>query len=206
MCLLEYRFVILNGAFLVHVPGIKRRPRKTTQLKTVSQITSSRPGSNNTIISSGRLTETTNSEDSWKNSHIQRNSYLYQIITQDVMGRYRFNPRCRIHWCWSHCISHILRNHPHIVWSWRTQVVKLVDPPEGIFSPRPNLRLNLTENKHNDFRGTKLFCLFICTVLLNLSGSLNGFNSQNYLPRSIPCVCLSPQEPCRNLRKVPERK
>ncbi|KAK6619735.1 hypothetical protein RUM43_012495 [Polyplax serrata] len=83
MCLLEYRFVILNGAFLVHVPGIKRRPRKITQLKTGNQITSSRPGSNNTIISSGRLTETTNSEDSWKNSHIKRNSYLYQIITQD---------------------------------------------------------------------------------------------------------------------------
>lgn len=26
MCLMGYRFVILDGAFLVHAPGIKRRP------------------------------------------------------------------------------------------------------------------------------------------------------------------------------------
>jgi len=28
MCLLNYRLVVLDGAFLVHTPGIKRKARK----------------------------------------------------------------------------------------------------------------------------------------------------------------------------------
>lgn len=89
MCLLEYRFVILNGAFLVHTPGIKRRNSKI--LKSRNLHLKSNFSSRNSI------TTKDDSDAAWRNGHMKRNSYLYQIITQDVMGRYRYNPRCRIH-------------------------------------------------------------------------------------------------------------
>lgn len=103
MCLLDYRFVILNGAFLVHTPGMKRKrdklvinsilDRNTKKLlgnKTI-KATKSQKAINNVI------TQIPVGAFNWRTEHMKRNAYLYQVITQDVMSKYRSNPRCRVH-------------------------------------------------------------------------------------------------------------
>lgn len=37
MCLLDYRFIILDGAFLVHSPGVKHRKTKDKSNNQVSK-------------------------------------------------------------------------------------------------------------------------------------------------------------------------
>lgn len=103
MCLLDYRFVILNGAFLVHTPGMKQKRDKVVynvtlnkaNEKLLSNKTTKAPNLENTFTSS--ITRVPEGALNWRTEHIKRNAYLYQVITQDVMGKYENNPRCRIH-------------------------------------------------------------------------------------------------------------
>jgi N-acetyllactosaminide beta-1,3-N-acetylglucosaminyltransferase len=66
MCLKGYRFVILDGAFLVHVPGIKRR----------SEVTMERAA--------------------WRHPHERRNIKMYHSITVKMMRKYGTNTRCKL--------------------------------------------------------------------------------------------------------------
>ncbi|XP_021932210.1 beta-1,4-glucuronyltransferase 1-like isoform X2 [Zootermopsis nevadensis] len=66
MCLQGYRFVILDGAFLVHVPGIKRR----------SEITVDRTA--------------------WRRPYEHHNTKIYHSITMKMMRKYRTNTRCKL--------------------------------------------------------------------------------------------------------------
>ncbi|KAG5317098.1 B4GA1 glucuronyltransferase, partial [Acromyrmex heyeri] len=65
MCLLNYRLVVLDGAFLVHTPGIKRKARKI-----------------NTAI------------QEFFRSHERRNARIYQHVIKRLIKRYPINRRC----------------------------------------------------------------------------------------------------------------
>ncbi|RLU24349.1 hypothetical protein DMN91_002437 [Ooceraea biroi] len=65
MCLLNYRLVVLDGAFLVHTPGIKRKTRKINA--TVQEFF--RP-------------------------HERRNARIYQRVIKRLIKRYPINRRC----------------------------------------------------------------------------------------------------------------
>ncbi|KAJ4439672.1 hypothetical protein ANN_07800, partial [Periplaneta americana] len=66
MCLMGYRFVILDGAFLIHTPGIKRR----------SDITVERTA--------------------WRHPHERHNIKMYHSITMRMMRKYGANTRCKL--------------------------------------------------------------------------------------------------------------
>ncbi|XP_023704143.1 beta-1,4-glucuronyltransferase 1 isoform X2 [Cryptotermes secundus] len=66
MCLKGYRFIILDGAFLVHVPGIKRK----------SEITMERTA--------------------WRHPHERHNIEMYHSITAKMMSKYGTNTRCKL--------------------------------------------------------------------------------------------------------------
>ncbi|XP_015593298.1 beta-1,4-glucuronyltransferase 1 [Cephus cinctus] len=66
MCLLNYRLVVLDGAFLVHTPGIKRKP-----------------------------TRNKNSQDDGIHMHVKKNARVYQNVVQRLQQQYPMNRRCR---------------------------------------------------------------------------------------------------------------
>ncbi|XP_015514841.2 beta-1,4-glucuronyltransferase 1 [Neodiprion lecontei] len=66
MCLLSYRLVVLDGAFLVHAPGVKRRP-----------------------------TSIDNRREAWRRPYERRNSRIYQSVVRRLQKQYPANPRCR---------------------------------------------------------------------------------------------------------------
>ena len=68
MCLMNYRLIVLDGAFLVHTPGIKCKPSRTNMKKIVN--------------SSDRVQE-------------KRNARIYQIVTRRLLKQYPINRRCR---------------------------------------------------------------------------------------------------------------
>ncbi|XP_018362596.1 PREDICTED: beta-1,4-glucuronyltransferase 1-like isoform X2 [Trachymyrmex cornetzi] len=65
MCLLNYRLVVLDGAFLVHTPGIKR---KTHKINAATQ--------------------------EFFRSHERRNARIYQRVIKRLIKRYPINRRC----------------------------------------------------------------------------------------------------------------
>ncbi|XP_017753401.1 PREDICTED: beta-1,4-glucuronyltransferase 1-like [Eufriesea mexicana] len=65
MCLLNYRLVILDGAFLVHTPGIKR---KTIKIDVVKQ--------------------------EFLKPHERRNARIYQRVIKRLLKRYPINRKC----------------------------------------------------------------------------------------------------------------
>ncbi|KAL0268584.1 UNVERIFIED_CONTAM: hypothetical protein PYX00_010462 [Menopon gallinae] len=104
MCLQDYRFVILNGAFLVHTPGIKRQRDKINYNTLTDKTVQS--GSKNRIIrlvnmenlfSSKKAAAVEFGSKEWRMEHMKRNAYLYEVITQDVISKYPRNPGCRVH-------------------------------------------------------------------------------------------------------------
>ncbi|XP_014206738.1 beta-1,4-glucuronyltransferase 1-like [Copidosoma floridanum] len=68
MCLMNYRLIILDGAFLVHTPGIKRKPFVDGQQPRV---------------------------DERQRAHERRNARIYQRITRRLLKRYPVNNRCK---------------------------------------------------------------------------------------------------------------
>ncbi|KAJ9590756.1 hypothetical protein L9F63_016272 [Diploptera punctata] len=66
MCLMGYRFVILDGAFLVHVPGIKRKTDLSLDLA------------------------------AWRRPHERHNIEVYHSITRRMIHKYGTNTRCKI--------------------------------------------------------------------------------------------------------------
>ncbi|KAK0083154.1 hypothetical protein PV325_009239 [Microctonus aethiopoides] len=66
MCLMNYRLIILDGAFLVHSPGIKRKVSKLNLLK-----------------------------NNLQQNYEMQNTRLYQIITRRLLKQYPVNRRCR---------------------------------------------------------------------------------------------------------------
>ncbi|XP_012261566.2 beta-1,4-glucuronyltransferase 1-like [Athalia rosae] len=66
MCLLNYRLVVLDGAFLVHAPGVKRRP-----------------------------TSVDHRREAWRRPYERRNSRIYQSVVRRLQKQYPSNPRCR---------------------------------------------------------------------------------------------------------------
>lgn len=68
MCLLGYRFIILDGGFLVHTPGMKRPGRKHTE------------------------------SIAWRQPHEEVNSRLYEKIVRATEHRLGSRPAmCRLH-------------------------------------------------------------------------------------------------------------
>lgn len=65
MCLLNYRLVVLDGAFLVHTPGIKRKTHK--------------------LISATQ---------EFFRPHERRNARIYQRVTKHLIKQYPINRRC----------------------------------------------------------------------------------------------------------------
>ncbi|XP_017886278.1 uncharacterized protein LOC108628694 isoform X2 [Ceratina calcarata] len=65
MCLLNYRLIILDGAFLVHTPGIKRKAVKTDRRR----------------------------QDFFK-IHEKKNARIYQRTIKQLLKRYPANRRC----------------------------------------------------------------------------------------------------------------
>lgn len=65
MCLLNYRLVVLDGAFLVHTPGIKRKTHK--------------------IIAATQ---------EFFRPHERRNARIYQRVTKRLIKQYPINRRC----------------------------------------------------------------------------------------------------------------
>lgn len=65
MCLLKYRLVILDGAFLVHTPGIKR---KTVKVDTAKQ--------------------------EFFKLHEKRNARIYQRVIKRLLKKYPTNRKC----------------------------------------------------------------------------------------------------------------
>ncbi|KAL0117581.1 hypothetical protein PUN28_010411 [Cardiocondyla obscurior] len=65
MCLLNYRLVVLDGAFLVHTPGIKR---KTNKINTATQ--------------------------NFFRPHEKKNARIYQRVIKHLIKRYPVNRRC----------------------------------------------------------------------------------------------------------------
>jgi hypothetical protein len=66
MCLIGYQFVILDGAFLVHWPGIKKEKHKF------------------------------NLKNSWRMSFQQQNSKQYSKIIKELRRKYEDNPKCKL--------------------------------------------------------------------------------------------------------------
>lgn len=66
MCLIGYQFVILDGAFLVHWPGIKKKKPKSLF------------------------------EDYWRYSFRQQNSREYAKIIKELNEQYSNNPKCKL--------------------------------------------------------------------------------------------------------------
>lgn len=66
MCLMNYRLIILDGAFLIHSPGIKRKVSKLNLLK-----------------------------NNLQQNYEMQNTRLYQIITRRLLKQYPVNRRCR---------------------------------------------------------------------------------------------------------------
>lgn len=67
MCLMNYRLIILDGAFLVHAPGIKRKSIKSLHDSTYNFI----------------------------HTQEKRNSRIYQSVTRKLLKQYPVNRRCR---------------------------------------------------------------------------------------------------------------
>ncbi|XP_011503095.1 PREDICTED: beta-1,4-glucuronyltransferase 1-like [Ceratosolen solmsi marchali] len=66
MCLMNYRLIILDGAFLVHTPGIKRKP--TDDQQSISEL---------------------------QLAHERQNARIYQRVTRRLLKKYPSNRRCR---------------------------------------------------------------------------------------------------------------
>jgi hypothetical protein len=66
MCLMNYRLIILDGAFLVHTPGIKRKP--TDDQQSVSEL---------------------------QLAYERQNARIYQRVTRSLLQKYPSNRRCR---------------------------------------------------------------------------------------------------------------
>ncbi|GLV35359.1 uncharacterized protein CBL_01491 [Carabus blaptoides fortunei] len=66
MCLIGYKFVILDGAFLVHWPGIKRR---TTESKV---------------------------RNAWRKPHQRQNTKQYDVIINYLASKYTENDKCKL--------------------------------------------------------------------------------------------------------------
>ncbi|XP_046395042.1 beta-1,4-glucuronyltransferase 1-like [Ischnura elegans] len=81
MCLLGYRFVILDRAFLVHTPGVKR-PQPPRSLR--GQPVKVEP-----------LDEGAERQKEWVRSHEKRNTHLYEMIVESMNLAHPRNPRCR---------------------------------------------------------------------------------------------------------------
>lgn len=64
MCLIGYKFVILDGAFLVHWPGIKR---KSMDMKL---------------------------RNKWRSSYLLQNSRQYSLIINKLFNKYSKNSKC----------------------------------------------------------------------------------------------------------------
>lgn len=104
MCLQDYRFVILNGAFLVHTPGIKRQRDKINHntlankyLQSGSKDGISRLVNLENLYSPQKAAEAEMGSKEWRMEHMKRNAYLYEVIAQDVISKYPKNPGCRVH-------------------------------------------------------------------------------------------------------------
>ena len=65
MCLLNYRLIILDGAFLVHTPGIKRKTAKINAAK-----------------------------QEFLKPHEKRNARIYQRIIRRLLKQYPTNRKC----------------------------------------------------------------------------------------------------------------
>ncbi|XP_034947951.1 beta-1,4-glucuronyltransferase 1-like [Chelonus insularis] len=65
MCLLNYHLIILDGAFLVHSPGIKRKLKKI------------------------------NASNIYEHSQEKKNAQIYLSITQNLLKKYPTNKKCR---------------------------------------------------------------------------------------------------------------
>ncbi|XP_015115744.1 beta-1,4-glucuronyltransferase 1 [Diachasma alloeum] len=68
MCLMNYRLIILDGAFLIHTPGIKRKPSKP--------LNKEKPRT-------------------FERAQEKRNARIYQSITRELLKQYPANQRCR---------------------------------------------------------------------------------------------------------------
>lgn len=66
MCLKGYRFLILDGAFLVHWPGIKR---KSINMK---------------------------NKNKWRYPYQLKNSRQYNLIVKKLAAKYKANPKCKV--------------------------------------------------------------------------------------------------------------
>lgn len=66
MCLLSYRLVVLDGGFLVHTPGVKRRSSNIDHRR-----------------------------EAWRRPYERRNSKIYQSVVRRLHKQYPSNPRCR---------------------------------------------------------------------------------------------------------------
>ncbi|XP_068087206.1 beta-1,4-glucuronyltransferase 1 [Anabrus simplex] len=67
MCLMRYRFIILDGAFLVHTPGMKHR------------------------------TDVDTNHIAWRRPYERQNIKLYENIVRDMMQKYQGQNRCKTH-------------------------------------------------------------------------------------------------------------
>ncbi|XP_063988034.1 beta-1,4-glucuronyltransferase 1-like [Diachasmimorpha longicaudata] len=68
MCLMNYRLVILDGAFMIHTPGIKRKPSKLLNKET---------------------------SRTFERTQEKRNALIYQSKTNGLLKQYPANQRCR---------------------------------------------------------------------------------------------------------------
>ncbi|XP_058793792.1 beta-1,4-glucuronyltransferase 1-like [Phymastichus coffea] len=72
MCLMNYRLIILDGAFLVHTPGIKRRS-----------------------LADEEQQQQQHSMDERQRAYERQNARIYQRVTRRLLKQYPVNHRCR---------------------------------------------------------------------------------------------------------------
>ena len=69
LCLQEYNLVILDRAFLVHAPGIKRRAKTKAKAK----------------------------DETWREPFVNKNSKIYDQIMVEMQNKYGHSEKCRRH-------------------------------------------------------------------------------------------------------------
>lgn len=67
LCLQEYNLVILDRAFLVHAPGIKRRTKGKSK------------------------------DETWRDPFVNKNSKIYDEIMEEMQRKYGYSEKCRRH-------------------------------------------------------------------------------------------------------------
>lgn len=72
MCLMNYRLIILDGAFLIHTPGIKRRS-----------------------LTDDEQQQQQNPMDERQRAYERQNARIYQRVTRRLLKQYPVNHRCR---------------------------------------------------------------------------------------------------------------